>query len=115
MPLPAYLTQQPDINPIEAVSRRIQRLGFDVSLARRGRTIMLSGVESDDLGHDTARKAIKIACDHADINKLTIEAVIPAIQCNVVTDYQSLGFRIVLETDEEHEQGPHCLLRRAAA
>lgn len=115
MPLPAYLTQQPDITPTEAVARRMRRLGMTVTMTRRGRTILLSGLDSDDAGHENARRAIRIACEHADIERLTLETAVPAIQANIVDDYEANGFRVVIETDEEHEQGAHCLLRRAAA
>lgn len=115
MPLPTYLTKQPEITPTEAVARRMRRLGFEVTMTRKGRTILLSGVESDDQGHDTARKAIRIACEHADTERLSIETAIPSIHGGVVVDFEALGFRVVMETDEEHERGAHCLLRRAAA
>jgi len=115
MPLPKYLTQQPDITPTEAVARRMRRLGLTVTMERKGRTILLSGLESEDVGHDTARKAIRMACEHADAEKLSIETAVPLVESAIVTDYEINGFRVVMETDEEHEQGAHCLLRRAAA
>lgn len=115
MPLPKYLTQQPDISPTEAVARRMRRLGLTVTMERKGRTILLSGLESDDVGHETARRAIRIACEHADAERLTIETAVPLVESAIVSDYEVNGFRVVMETDEEHEQGAHCLLRRAAA
>lgn len=117
MPLPAYMTAQPTITPLEAVARRIQNLGHNVTLSRRGRTVIMTGMELGTGGHDVARKAIRIACEHADDQRLTIETAIPEVACNIVTDYEALGFRVVMEVgeDEDAERGAHCLLRRAAA
>jgi GNAT superfamily N-acetyltransferase len=115
MPLPAYLTQQPEITPTEAIARRIGRMGFEVTVTRKGQTLQLFGVDSDAQGHATARKAIRTICEFADSNRLTIEAAVPAIFGGVVVDYEANGFNVVFETDDNHEQGAHCLLRRAAA
>jgi hypothetical protein len=90
-------------------------MGFEVTLTRKGQTIQLFGVDSDASGHALARKAIRTVCEFADSNRLTIEAAVPAVEAGVVVDYEAMGFNVVLETDEDHEQGAHCLLRRAAA
>lgn len=114
MPLPAYMTQNPEVTPLKALENRLRRLGKNVSLIRQGCVVHIDGIATDAENGDVDR-AIGIACQHADGYRLTLQARIPSIDANVVPSFESRGFQIVAEADEDDEQGAHYVLRRAAA
>lgn len=114
MPLPAYLTENPEITPLKALENRLKRLGRNVSLKRQGCVVHIDSIATD-LQRENVGKAIGMACQHADGHRLTLQAKIPTVNANVVTDFEERGFCVVAEADEDDEQGAHYVLRRAAA
>lgn len=114
MPLPAYLTQNPEITPLKALENRLRRLGKNVTLVRQGCVVHLDGIATD-IETENVDRAISIACQHADGYRLTLQARIPSIDANVVPSFENRGFQIVAEADENDEHGAHYVLRRAAA
>lgn len=113
MPLPKYLLEQPSTNPLESISRRILSFGVSASLQRRGTTVVIRNLDHGDTDHNAMRRAMRIITEHADASKLTCEAFVPSVMAATVADYEANGFHVVLQADEEDEDGAHVVLRRA--
>lgn len=114
MPLLSYMLEQPNSNPIEILKSRISRLGADVDLSRVGNVIKISALDADHDQHAICKRAIRIVCEHADTARLTVEALVPSVIANTVSDYESCGFNIIMHPNDESEEDAHFILRRAA-
>jgi len=114
MPLPSYLLEQPQITPIDAVARRISRLGVEAIIRRVGQTISVQGVDQFEATDEALTKTFKILCDHADLSRLTIEIKIPELFSALVTRLEASGFHIIATVGDEDEGGSHTLMRRSA-
>lgn len=114
MPLPSYLLEQPQLDATDAVGRRIQRLGVDAVIERRGTTLTLRRLDPFAASGEAIAKAIRILCEHADAARFSIEVKVPEIFSSLVSILTPRGFRIAALAGDDDEAGAHYLLRRSA-
>lgn len=112
MPLPAYLTQQPTIDPIDLLSRRVARIAENADIGRVGQTITSRALDCCDV--QSYRRAIRLMCEQADTLRYSIEAHVPNVLGDSVGIYEESGFSIAYEAGSEDMDGAHYLLRRRA-
>jgi hypothetical protein len=113
MGLPAYLLEQPKTNPTDVLARQIRNLGLDVELTRNGKTLTVRNLEL--LGNENESdvlKAIRLIATHADLNKLSVDAIVYPIQDNVISRYETAGFLIHVMPSDDADEDAYTLLRR---
>ena len=112
MPLPTYMTEQPRIDPVAVLARRIGSFSHAGKIARTGSTIVLQALDCTDAAD--YRRAIRMACDQADSAAWTVEATVPSVLGDSVKHFEAAGFRLIHETDDQDAGGEHVVLRRTA-
>ncbi len=112
MPLPSYMLENPKTNPIQVIENMIGRLGANAAINRQGKTITVKNLDCEDGSHETTKKAIKIICTQADMIGVSVDAIVPDILGNTVSDFEHFGFQATHNCDETHPNGPSTLLRR---
>ncbi len=110
MPLPAYMLQQPTIDPIDVLARRIRAKGVEIEMFRQGKTIQMRNMDTQDL--EAATAAIRIVGEYADLNFMVVDALVPSILGHLDSAYLSNGFLVGYEGGEENERGEYQLMRR---
>lgn len=110
MPLPAYMLQQPETNPIETLSRRVANRGVDMNLQRKGNTLFVRNMDAPTIAE--AATALRILTEYADLHFLVIDAHVPSVLGHLDGAYVSNGFLVGFEADEDDEHGRHHVMRR---
>lgn len=110
MPLPAYMLQQPQTNPIDTVARRVAAHGVDMQITRKGKTILVRNMDAPTI--EAAQTALRIVCEYADLNFMVIDAHVPSVLGHLDAAYLANGFLVGFEVEEDDEQGRHHVMRR---
>lgn len=114
MPLPAYMTEAPKINPTDVLTRQIRNIGLEVDLIRAGNTLTLKGIECTGDNDDAIARALKLLASHADSNHLSIDAIVYPVQGAMIARYERAGFMVHTTPSDLDDPEAYTLLRRAA-
>lgn len=112
MPLPAYMTAQPKIDPTLVLNRQIRSLGLDVELTRHGQTLTIRDLELNGQNLSQVKRAISLLVLYADLNQINLDAIVYTVQGNVISNFLEAGFLIHMQPMDDEERGAHTLLHR---
>lgn len=110
MPLPAYMLQQPQTNPIDTLARRVSAHGVEMQITRKGRTILVRNMDAPS--NEAAAKALRIVAEYADMHFLVIDAHVPSVLGHLDPAYVANGFLVGFEAEDDEEHGTHHVMRR---